>query len=154
MDIKVIRTASIYGPYDNFDPLKSHVIPALIKKVLNKGTILKVWGDKNVVRDFVYIKDLVETILKIVQLNRINKPINFSSGKGTKIKELVNLILKVSENEKKIIYHNSNKSSASYRVLDNTAINKKIKKLVRTNLVDGIYKTISWYKRSNEIKKI
>ena len=69
MDIKIIRTSSIYGPYDNFDDKKSHVIPALIKKSFNSKKNLEVWGDPMVVRDFVYVEDLVNAMINFIPKN-------------------------------------------------------------------------------------
>lgn len=145
MNIKIIRTSSIYGPSDNFDSKKSHVIPALIKKVF-KEKKLKIWGDKNVIRDFVYVDDLSEVILKILKLKK-NYKLNFSTGKGTSIKSLAKLINNLSKKNKKIIYQKNKPSSAKYRVLNNNKISKLIK-IKRTNLREGLIKTINWYKEN------
>ncbi len=144
MNIKIIRTTSIYGPFDNFDSKKSHVIPALIKKVF-KEKKLKVWGDKNVIRDFVYVDDLSKVILELLK-NKNNLKVNFSSATGTSIGKLANLVNKISKQNKMIIYQKSKPSSAKYRVLNNAKISKLIK-IKRTNLEDGLKKTIDWYKK-------
>ena len=146
MNIKIIRTSSIYGPFDNFDDNKSHVIPALIKKVFLKKKNLEVWGNKKVVRDFVYVEDLVNTMLAVTFNKKINEPINFSSGTPTTILNISKKILKISRENKKLIFKFYGRSSASYRVLDNEKINKLIKNLKRTNLDSGLKKTIKWYK--------
>ena len=154
IDIKIIRTTSIYGPYDNFNEKKSHVIPALIKKVLNSKNILEVWGDKKIIRDFVYVDDLVDAILKLTKKNKINEPLNFSSAKATSIASLANKILKTSKilqfKKKKIIYKYPYRSSANYRVLDNSKINKFLKNLSRTKLEIGLKKTIQWYNNTKQ----
>ena len=62
MNIKIIRTSSIYGPFDNFDMNTSHVVPALIKKALSKK-YLEVLGDPSVTRDFVYAEDLAKACI-------------------------------------------------------------------------------------------
>ena len=147
MDIKIIRTSSIYGPYDNFESEKSHVIPSLIKKTYN-NKIIDVWGDKNIVRDFVFVDDLIEAMLKVIPKTTLNFPLNFSSGKPTTIKNLVEIILKIYEKPKKIRYKFFNRSSAKYRVLDNSKISKLIKIKNRTNLETGLRKTIAWYKEN------
>ena len=77
MNIKIIRTSSIYGPFDNFDDNKSHVIPALIKKVFLRKKYLEVWGNKKIVRDFVYVEDLVNTMLRITFNKKILKQLKF-----------------------------------------------------------------------------
>ena len=143
MNISIIRTTSIYGPHDNFDEEKSHVIPALIKKFSNSKKI-DVWGNKNVVRDFVYVEDLINAIFIISKKN--NLTVNFSNGKGTSIQELVNTLNKLFKFKKKIRFKNKKLSSVSYRVLDNSLFNRKIKNVKRTNLIFGLKKTINWYK--------
>ncbi|MFL2886616.1 MAG: NAD-dependent epimerase/dehydratase family protein [Candidatus Pelagibacter sp.] len=148
-DIKVIRTSSIYGPYDNFNEKKSHVIPALIKKAYNKKKVLEVWGNKKIIRDFVYVEDLVDAMLKFILKKKNILPINFSSGKAISIFRLAKKILEVSKSNKKIYFNHSERSSANYRVLDNKKINQIVKNLNRTKLEDGLKKTIEWYKKFN-----
>ena len=148
-DIKIIRTSSIYGPYDNFNEKKSHVIPALIKKAYNKKKVLEVWGNKKIIRDFVYVEDLVDAMLKFILKKKNILPINFSSGKAISIFRLAKKILEVSKSNKKIYFNHSERSSANYRVLDNKKINQIVKNLNRTKLEDGLKKTIEWYKKFN-----
>ena len=143
MDIKIVRTSSIYGPYDNFNLQTSHVIPGLIKKSLDKKKKIEVWGDKKVIRDFVYISDLIEFLLTITMINKKLKPINFSNGKPIAIEKLAKKISSLTK--KKIKFKKKQYSSASYRVLNNQLANR-IKKIKRTNLTDGLIKTIHWYK--------
>ncbi len=154
MDIKVIRTSSIYGPYDNFDDKNSHVIPALIKKSINSKKNLEVWGDPTVVRDFVYVEDLVDAMINFVP-KTTKEILNFSSGNSTSIKLLAKTILKISGTNKTIIYKFKNRSSAKYRVLNNNNYNKIIKRLKRTTLEDGLKKTFEWMKNNkNSIIKL
>ena len=148
-DIKGIRPSSIYGPYDNFNEKKSHVIPALIKKAYNKKKVLEVWGNKKIIRDFVYVEDLVDAMLKFILKKKNILPINFSSGKAISIFRLAKKILEVSKSNKKIYFNHSERSSANYRVLDNKKINQIVKNLNRTKLEDVLKKTIEWYKKFN-----
>jgi len=151
IDISIIRTSSIYGPNDNFNPIKSHVIPALIKKIFDsKKKEIDVWGNPNVVRDFVYVDDLARAVILLIN-KKIDRPINFSHGKGLTIINLTKLLIKLSN--KKVIFKFNNKSlsSASFRVLDNKYFNKVFKNFKRTNLEDGLKETIKWY--LNEKKK-
>jgi GDP-L-fucose synthase len=144
-DIKIIRTSSIYGPYDNFQKNISHVIPALIKKVFQRNKNFTVWGDKRVVRDFVYVKDLAEAIYNIIPLKKIKFPVNFSYGYGVSIKKLAIIIKKISKTKKNIIFNNLKKSSAPYRVLNNNKVNKLLGYKKRTNLEEGLKETMQWF---------
>ena len=152
LNLCVIRVTSIYGPNDNFSDHYSHVVPALIKKIINEKKALKVWGDKQVTRDFVYVEDLSQAIEKIVVKKKNLSPINFSSGKATKILQLVNLLTKITKKNLKIKFVNKSLSSAPYRVLDNSKFNKIFKSFKRTPLKKGLEETITWYVK-NEKKK-
>lgn len=127
---------------------KSHVVPSLIKKTLDKNKIINVWGSKKTVRDFVFIDDLVQASLKFIQKSKINFPLNFSSGESTTIFNLTKIILKVANKNKKIKFIQSGKSSANFRVLDNSKINKILKNINRTKLETGLKVTIDWYEKN------
>ena len=143
---------SIYGPNDNFSDHFSHVVPALIKKIINEKKVLKVWGNKLVTRDFVYVEDLSRAIEKIVVKKQNLSPINFSSGKATNIFQLVKLLTKITKKKPKIKFINKSLSSAPYRVLDNSKFNRIFKGFKRTPLKKGLEETITWYVK-NEKKK-
>jgi len=144
MNIKIIRTSSIYGPYDNFDINTSHVVPALIKKALSKKKYLDVLGDPSVTRDFVYAEDLAKACI-FLSMHKFKGIINFSSGAPLTIRQLAKKIIKVLKINKKIKFVSKSKSSAKYRVLDNSKFNKLFKYFKRTNLKDGLHETIKWY---------
>ena len=94
LKIGIIRTANIYGPYDRFDDIKSHVIPALIKRALKNENPFVVWGDKKTTRDFVYVDDLSFAVLEVLNKFCNAEPINFSSGYGVTIENLVKIEMK------------------------------------------------------------
>ena len=93
MNIKIIRTSSIYGPFDNFNTSTSHVVPALIKKALSKK-YLDVLGDPFVTRDFVYAEDLAKACI-LLSAHKFKGIINFSSGNSLTIKQLAKKIIKI-----------------------------------------------------------
>jgi nucleoside-diphosphate-sugar epimerase len=86
-------------------------------------------------------------MLRITFNKKISAPINFSSGTPITILDIAKKILKISRENKKIIFKFFERSSANYRVLDNEKINKLIKNLKRTNLNSGLKNTIEWYKK-------
>ena len=94
-----------------------------------------------------YVKDLVEAML-LVMTKKNFKILNFSYGKGCSIKNLVKLILKVTNKNKKVIFRYKNRSSAKYRVLNNIKFNQVIKNISRTSLLDGLIQTCKWYKKN------
>ena len=149
LNIKIIRTSSIYGPFDDFNLITSHVVPALIKKVYSNKRFLKVLGDPEVVRDFVYVKDLAQACIYLSS-HKFTGVVNFSSGSPTSIKQLSKKIIKLSNSKKKIKFIKKTKSSAKYRVLDNSKFNQLFIGFKRTNLDFGLLETIKWYLKNEK----
>jgi GDP-L-fucose synthase len=86
----IIRPANVYGPYDNFDPKNSMVVPSLIRKAA-ENDIIEVWGDGSSIRDFVHAKDVARGMIFAVE-NKITKPLNIGSGSGVSIKQLAEIV--------------------------------------------------------------
>ena len=93
MPVIVLRPPNIYGEYDKIDPNRSHVLPALVRKVVERQSPLEVWGTGDDVRDFIFADDLVDAIfLAMEKLNNYD-PINIGAGKTYSVKELLQIIL-------------------------------------------------------------
>ena len=144
LKIGIIRTANIYGPYDRFDDIKSHVIPALIKRALKSEDPFIVWGHKDTIRDFVYVDDLSNAVLNILHKHCNAEPINFSSGTGISIENLVKIILQKANHKVEPIFDEKKPSAVPYRVLDNTLYDGYFQNEIRTSLESGINNTIKW----------
>lgn len=142
--ISIIRPANVYGPYDNFDTNNAMVIPSLIKKVLNSKKKLDVWGDGSNIRDFIFSEDVADGMILAVYKN-INFPINIGSGKGVKIKTLVETIVNVSNKKNlKINWQKNKPGGDSKRLMDVTKI-KNYNFKPKTSLREGILKTFKWF---------
>ncbi len=146
LKVGIIRTANIYGPFDRFDDIKSHVIPALIKRAVNFEEPYVVWGQKNTIRDFVYVDDLSNAVLNILNNNCDANPINYSSGLGVSIEDLVKLILDKSNHNIEPKFDSNKPSAVPYRVLDNSLYDSMFPNEKRTDLNFGINETINWFK--------
>jgi len=145
LPIGIIRTSSIYGPFDRFDDDKSHVIPGLIKRAMNKEKPFVVWGNGFTVRDFVYVDDLIQAIVLVLEGLCNAVPINFSNGTPINVKTLVDVVLDACEYSTTPIFDESKPSAAPYRVLDNTKFDTVLGRIKRTELEAGIKKTVDWY---------
>ena len=145
LKIGIIRTANIYGPFDRFDDYKSHVIPALIKRALKKEKPFIVWGDKNTTRDFVSADDLSSAIVNVLNGELNAQPINYSSGKGVTIENLVKTILEQANHPVNANFDINKPSAVPYRVLNNDLYNKIYGNDKKTSLDQGIKNTIEWY---------
>ena len=148
LEVGIIRTSNIYGPYDRFDDEKSHVIPALIKRALKRDNPFVVWGDKSTVRDFIFVEDLADGVLKVLKDYCCADPINISNGKPTIIEELVEIILEVCDHHVNAEYDSTKPTAVPYRVLDNTKSDKILGEIKKTDLIKGIQHTVNWYNSS------
>ena len=150
-----IRHSNIYGPHDKYDLQRSHVLGATITKVMqSKKSSFEVWGDGKEQRDLLYVSDLVDFVVKII--NQQKKPfelVNLGSGTGISIKDLVLKIIKLSDKKLSIIYNNS-KPTIKFNLKVNTS---KVRKLYnwspKVSLDKGILKTLVWYKKNVSFDK-
>lgn len=149
MRVIVFRPTSIYGPYDKFDDENSHIVPALIKRALNKENPFKVWGSPHVVRDFLYVEDFVDDILYALENDNIpaSTPFNACNGKPLSIENAAISILKCCGHNGDIVFDQNKPSSIPYRAVDNKKYHCHFGVKARTSFKTGISKTVKWYKK-------
>jgi len=140
---------NMYGPRDNFDLESSHVIPALIKKMVDgKGAGSKevvVWGTGKVSREFLYVEDAAEGILRATEKYNEPSPVNLGVGQEITIGEVVDLIKELTAYEGKIIWDTSKPDGQPRRSLDTTKAKEKFGFEAKTNFREGLKRTIDWY---------
>jgi len=147
--ISIVRPANTYGPYDDFDSEASMVVPSLIKRAINRENPFVVWGDGSPVRDFIYTNDVAKGILMALEnCQGPGKPINFGSGKGYSIKNLVEIILNNLDYKPKVIWDSSKPSGDRKRVMDISRAKALIGWEPQTSLEEGVKQTMSWYKNN------
>lgn len=142
--VSIVRPSSIYGKYDNFDPINSQVIPTLIRRIVNKESPLVVWGDGSPIRDFMHAKDCADAMILIVE-KEITYPVNISSGKPTSIKELVSTLIDVTEEKPPIVWDTTKPAGDSLRLLDATRLTK-LGFSPKISLSDGLKEVYEFYK--------
>ena len=136
--------AATYGPNDSFDENKNHVIPALIKKIHNakiknmKEVML--WGTGKPMREFIYIKDLAEGIIHILENYQEHSPINLGSGIEVSIEKLASIISYVIGYKGKINFDLSKPDGIGRKILDSSKINN-LGWHPKVSLEDGIQLT-------------
>jgi GDP-L-fucose synthase len=140
---------NLYGPRDNFDPESSHVIPALIKKMADaklqdKDEVI-VWGTGKASREFLYVEDAAEGILLATEKYDKPDPVNLGVGKEITIKELVDLIAKLTGYEGKIVWDTSKSDGQPRRYLETSRAKKEFGFEAKTDFIDGLKRTIDWY---------
>ena len=147
---------NLYGPRDNFDPESSHVIPALIKKCVDaiskpQSSILKpltisVWGTGKPTREFLYVEDAAEGILLATERYNKPDPINLGAGFEISIKDLVELIAKLTGFNGEIVWDSSKPDGQPRRMLDTSRAEKEFGFRAMTSFEEGLKKTIEWYR--------
>ena len=119
MKTVVVRPANAYGPYDDFEWETSHVVPALIRRVVERHNPLEVWGDGNDIKDLIFIDDLVEGILLAMEKLDTFEQINIRTGRPISIKEALNTMLKVDNyNDAKVAFDASKPTMIPKRLID------------------------------------
>lgn len=140
---------NLYGPRDNFDPEQSHVIPALIKKMvdakLEGRNEVVVWGTGKVSREFLYVEDAAEGILLAAEKYDTADPVNLGVGKEITIRELVNLIAKLTGYTGKIVWDTSKPDGQTRRCLETRKAKEEFGFEAKTNFIDALKKTMKWY---------
>ena len=148
----IIRHSNIYGPHDKYDLDKSHVFGATITKVLTAKDTLEVWGNGKEIRDFLYADDLVDFIKAALRKQKKQYEIyNCGSGEPVSVKILCENIIKISKKNIKIKFNKAKPSIPFNLYLNCSKAKKDLGWEAKTNLNEGISKTINWWK--NNIKK-
>jgi GDP-L-fucose synthase len=155
-DSVVLFPVNLYGPRDNFDLETSHVIPALIKKCLeakaNAGLSITVWGTGTPTREFLYVEDAAEGILLAAEHYDKSEPVNLGAGFEISIKDLVNLIVKLTGFSGKINWDTSKPDGQPRRCLDTSRAFKEFGFKEKTSFEDGLRKTIEWYREKVKLE--
>jgi GDP-L-fucose synthase len=166
-----LMPVNLYGPGDNFDPKSSHVIPALIKKIIDamggKESVHKrmqlvdntsklnklsstdkpviVWGTGEASREFLYVEDAAEAIILATEKYNKSAPVNLGAGFEIQIKDLVGLIAKLTGFKGNIIWDDTKPDGQPRRKLDTNLAFKEFGFKAKTPFEQGLRKTIDWY---------
>ena len=147
MPTVVVRPSNIYGPYDDFEPATSHVMAATIRKVVERQNPLKVWGTGDDVRDLIYVDDFIEALVLAAEKMKTYDPVNLGLGKGYSIKQLLGMLLEIEGcHDLKIEYDTSKPSMIPIRLIDVSKAERQLGFRARTDVREGMIRTIEWYK--------
>lgn len=143
---------NLYGPRDNFDLETSHVIPAIIRKCLeakdrgNEQVVL--WGDGSPTREFLYVEDAAEGILLATEHYNDSEPFNLGSGEEVSIKDLAQMITRLTGYEGKLVWDTSKPNGQPRRALDTSRAERFFGFRARMTLEEGLRRTIEWYRKN------
>ena len=151
--IALVRPTAVYGRYDDFNPKTSHVIPALIRRAVEKQNPFKVWGTGEEVRDFLHIRDLARGCLLALEKYAVCDPINIGCGKTITVKELVTIINRAAGNKDvKLKFDHTKPATVPYRYLSVAKAKKVLRFSPAVSIADGLADTVDWYTKSKSAK--
>jgi len=140
---------NLYGPGDNFDPRRSHVIPALIRKFAEAedsgSKKVEVWGTGEASREFLYVDDAAEGIVLAAEKYNSPEPVNLGAEFEIRIKDLVVLISKLMGFKGEIVWDTSKPDGQPRRMLDVSRAKKLFGFKAKTKFEAGLKTTIDWY---------
>jgi len=141
---------NLYGPGDNFSPSSSHVIPALIKKCCDAiragDQTITVWGTGKATREFLYVDDAARGIIMAAERYNKSEPVNLGSGMEISIRDLVDLIVKLTGFKGKVIWDKTKPDGQPRRRLDTRRAKKEFGFQAGVSFAQGLKRTIDWYR--------
>jgi GDP-L-fucose synthase len=145
-----LMTVNLYGPRDTFDPKRSHVIPALIRKIddalKNNTGYIEVWGTGNATREFLYAADAAQGIVLATEKYDSEEPVNIGSGNEISIKDVVATLTHLMDFTGEVRWIHSEPDGQPRRVLDTTRAEKEFGFKAGTPFEEGLRNTINWYR--------
>jgi GDP-L-fucose synthase len=140
---------NLYGPRDNFDLETSHVIPALIRKFIEAqergDERVELWGDGSPTREFLYVEDAAEGVILAAEHYDGAEPVNLGSGREISIKDLAELIGRLTQFKGNFIWDSSQPNGQPRRLLDVSRAQKYFGFRADTEFEEGLRKSIDWY---------
>ena len=143
----VVRPGNLYGPYDKFDWEKSKVIPAIMRRAIERHDPFEVWGDGMDLKDFLYIDDCIDGLMLAMEKLEEFEPINVASGIPVTIRDVLTQILKSADYDDADVQYNSSKPTMiPKRMIDISLAKEKLGFEPKVSLQEGIRRTVQWYK--------
>lgn len=148
-----VMPTNLYGPYDNFHPEHSHVMPALIRRFneakVNGAKEVVVWGSGTPLREFLYSEDMADACIYLMENYEGNDFFNIGTGKEITIKGLAELIKEVVGYEGKIVWDSSKPDGTPRKLLDVSRLESQGWKY-KMELKDGVKEAYEWYLENYE----
>lgn len=149
--------ANLYGPGDNFDLDTSHVIPALIRKLVAAAAAdadeVQLWGDGSATREFLYIEDCADALVLAGDAYDEREPLNLGSGVEISISTLAATIAQLTGFHGRIVWDHGRPNGQPRRRLDSTRARELLGFAPATPLLDGLQRTIAWYRSGTAVSR-
>jgi GDP-L-fucose synthase len=148
---------NLFGPEDNFDPMNSHVLPGMIGKMFfakqHALPSVELWGDGTPRREFLYVDDLADALIFLMQHYHDSLPINIGMGEDISISELAQLIKLCVGYQGELVFNTQFPNGTPRKLLDVSRLHA-LGWRHTTSLQEGIQKTIAWYQENMVHKKM
>jgi len=145
---------NLYGPRDNFNLATSHVIPALIRKAVEAterdDKELQVWGDGSPTREFLYVEDAADGIVTAAEKYNGDLPVNLGSGYEISIKNLTEMIVKMTGFPGKLAWQTDKPNGQPRRGLDVSRAKELFGWGAQVPFEEGMKRTIEWFKANRD----
>lgn len=145
---------NLYGPRDNFNLQTSHVIPALIRKAVEAGERgdkeLPAWGDGSPTREFLYVEDAADGIITAAEKYNGDLPVNLGSGYEISIKDLTEMVAKLTNFQGKIVWQTDKPNGQPRRGLDVSRAKELFNWSAQVSFEEGMRRTIEWFKANRD----
>jgi GDP-L-fucose synthase len=149
MNAIYLLPVNLYGPRDNFDLESSHVIPALIRKMVEAkrsgAAEVTCWGDGSPTREFLYVQDCADALLLAAERYDSGEPVNLGSGEEIAIRDLVEMVAEMVGYRGRIVWDTARPNGQPRRKLDTTRAERSFGFSAKTGLREGLRETIAWY---------
>ena len=153
MDTVFLMPVNLYGPRDNFDLESSHVIPALIRKMVEageRGEDVELWGDGSPTREFLYVGDCARAIVLATEYYSESDPVNIGAGFEIKIKDLAALIADATGFKGEIHWDTTKPGGQPRRMLDTSRARDAFGFSAEVSFEDGIARTVEWFRENRD----
>lgn len=141
---------NLYGPRDSYNEQRSHVVAALIRKfveaTLDGTSEVEVWGTGRPIREFLYVGDCAQAIVRAAQVYDDVESLNIGTGIGTSIRELTELVQEISGFQGQIRWNTEKPDGQMVKILDVSKMKEILKWVPPTDLRTGLEKSIRWYR--------
>ena len=145
---------NLYGPRDNFNLQTSHVIPALIRKAIEAGERgdkeLPVWGDGSPTREFLYVEDAADAIVTATEKYNGDLPVNLGSGYEISIKDLAEMIVKMTGFQGKLTWQTDKPNGQPRRGLDVSRAKELFGWSAQVPFEEGMRRTVEWFRANRD----
>lgn len=144
--------ANMFGPGEHFNPEQSKALAGLIKKVYEakkkKIPSIEIWGSGKPIRDWLFVKDGAEAILRAAALYNEVEPLNIATGIGISVTELAEIIKKVAKYKGTFVYNKSKPDGAMHKTFGIHKMKKILRWYPQTTIEEGIKQTYTWFEKN------